>query len=390
MKIAYVSHTRFPTEKAHGHQIARVCEALCHLDHTVTLLSPDVHTGVRRDHTAYYHLSQTFTHQKIPTFDALHSPWIPGRFAFLCTMRSYRKSLQQHFVDHQYDLLYARSPHLLSTLLNVGMPVVLELHTLPRRKTVRFIMQCNACTLIVCLTKAMRDELVQWGVEKHRIIVEGDAVDLDRFAKLSSNSTAKHHFHLPEDRPVVGYVGSLVTMDRLEKGVNVLIRAIRDLKKTDHNPVLFVVGGPQIWLDRYRKLAIEIGLTDDDIVFHEPVASKLVPDAIAACDVCIYPSPKTKHSYFMRDTSPLKLFEYAAAGKPIICADLPPVRDVFTKEMVRFVHPGSVSSLAGAIREFLEDSSAYKKRATYAKKVMKDHSWEKRMARILRELKIEN
>jgi glycosyltransferase involved in cell wall biosynthesis len=384
VKIAYVTHTRFPTEKAHGHQIARVSEALVKLGHDVTLISPDILNVITHHHTKYYHLEKDFTAEKLQTFDAFQSKIIPGRFAFLFTMKSYRGSLREYFVDNKFDLLYARSPQVLPALLKVGMSVVLELHTLPKIGRSRFVAHCKKCTKIVCLTGPMRDELVSWGVSTKKIIVEGDAVDLERFAKLPSSNKARHHFAVPEDRLIIGYVGSLVTMDKVQKGVDILIKAMPALKQHNPNVFLFVVGGPQHWIDRYRKLAIHSGLTDHDFLFHGPVRPKLVSDAMAACDICVYPSPEPKHQYFKRDTSPLKLFEYLAAGKPIVCADIPPVRDVVDKSIVRFVHPGSISSLAGGIRDVLENPKPAKERSVKGLKMIKNHSWEKRMGRIMK------
>lgn len=384
MKIAYVTHTRFPTEKAHGHQIARVAEAMVKLGHDVTVVSPDIQNAVRKHHLEYYHLKKDFSAEKLATYDAYQSKVIPGRFAFLFTMRSYRGSLLNYFADNRFDLLYARSPQVVASLVRTGRPVVLELHTLPRIRKSQFVANCKKCKKIVCLTSPMRDELVSLGVPKSKVIVEGDAVDLERFAKLPSAKKAKHHFAVPEDRKVIGYIGSLVTMDRVQKGVDILIKAMPLVRKTGHRPFLLVVGGPEEWLDRYRKLAIHAGLTDDDFKFHGSVPAKLVPDAIAACDVCVYPSPNPKHPFFRRDTSPLKIFEYLAAGKPVICADIPPVRDVLTKDLVRFVHSGSPTSLAGGIREVLEHPQDAKKRSQNGLKMIKNYSWEKRMKRILR------
>jgi glycosyltransferase involved in cell wall biosynthesis len=384
VKIAYVTHTRFPTEKAHGHQIARVSEALVKLGHDVTLVSPDILNAINHHHTRYYHLEKDFIVQKLPTFDAFQSKIIPGRFAFLVTMKSYRGSLKQYFADNKFDLLYARSPHVLAALLSTKIPVALELHTLPRRGQSRFTALCKKCKRVVCLTTPMRDELVSWGVPKSKIIVEGDAVDLKRFENLPSSNKAKHHFALPEDRLIIGYVGSLVTMDKVQKGVDILIKAMPSLRQHYPNVFLFVVGGPENWIQRYRKLAIENRLTDHDFLFHGAVRPKLVPDAMAACDVCVYPAPEPKHHYFKRDTSPLKLFEYLATGKPVVCADIPPVRDVLDKTIVRFVHPGSVSSLAGGIRDVLEHPKEAKERSTKGLKLIKEHTWEKRMSRILK------
>lgn len=383
MKIAYVTHTRFPTEKAHGHQIARVGEALTKLGHDVTLVSPDILNVTHGDHVKYYHLEKGFTAKKIETYDAFQSKIIPGRFAFLFTMHSYRGSLKKYFADNTFDVLYARSPQVLPALLSTKIPVVLELHTLPKRGRSRFTALCKKCRRIVCLTTPMKHELVAWGVPAKKIIVEGDAVDLERFAKLPSRKKAKHHFGLPEDRLVIGYIGSLVTMDKVQKGVDILIKAMPSLKQHYPNVLLFVVGGPENWMERYRKMCIEIGLTDHDFLFHGPVQTKIVPDTMAACDICVYPAPEPKHQYFKRDTSPLKLFEYLASGTPVVCADIPPVKDIVDKSIVRFFHAGSVSSLAGGIRDVLDHPKEAKIRSAKGLKMITNHSWEKRMKRIL-------
>ena len=384
MRIAYVTHTRFPTEKAHGHQVAHVCKAVSDLGHDVTLLAPDLPTGIRQDAFTYYRLPKIFTLRKLHAFDALNHPLIPGFFAFLVSMRSYRKSLKKFFAKNKFDLLYARSPIIASALLAFGMPVVLELHTLPKRGRSGFVKLCNRCRLVICLTSPMRDELLSWGVEKKFLMVEPDAVDLERFKKIPSSREAKRKFHLPDDRPVIGYVGSLVTFDNLQKGVKILVDALSRLKKQGVPVFGFIVGDPAKWRKRYKHHAYEVGLSDDDIIFHDAIPSHRVAEALAACDVLVYPAPEPKHAFFRRDTSPLKLFEYLASGVPAVCADIPPIRDVVDKTTVRFVHPGSETSLAGAIKDVLEHPREASVRATKGELAVGEHTWKKRMQRILK------
>jgi len=149
---------------------------------------------------------------------------------------------------------------------------------------------------------------------------------------------------------------------------------------------VFVVGGPKAWAEKYRKAALVAGLPEHSFRFYGPVLSKLVPDAMAACDVLVYPAPAKQHPYFVRDTSPLKLFEYLASGRPVICADIPPVRDVVDKTIVRFVHPGSASSLAGGVRDVLDHPKEAEQRAKKGLEIVKHHTWTKRMERILKSL----
>ncbi len=386
MRIAYVTHTRFPTEKAHGHQIARVCSALKELKHDVTLIMPSIYTHIRQHPKKYYHLKHDFPVQSLPMFDALSSRLVPGKYAFHFAMKSYRKALRKYFSEHTYDLIYVRSPAVLSTLVRTGIPVVLELHTLPKRNKKRFVHYCTRCTKIVCLTKPMKQELVSLGVDSKKILVEGDAVDLERFTKIPSLKKAKHHFNLPDDQKVIGYIGSFVTMDKIEKGVPLIIDALSVMRKKGEPVHGFFVGGPEEWAERYRKIALGKGLTDHDFTFHDMVQSKLVPDAIAACDVCVYPAPEPKKAFFKRDTSPLKLYEYFATGRAVVCADIPPLHGHITKEVAQMVHPGSASSLVGGIREVLKNKAGSKKRIEKAKKLVSDHTWKKRMQRIVKAL----
>ena len=148
-------------------------------------------------------------------------------------------------------------------------------------------------------------------------------------------------------------------------------------------PLLWVVGGPKKWMDTYQSHASSLGLQSDDVRFQERIDTAAAPSAIAACDVCVYPAPKTDHPYFMRDTSPLKLFEYLAASRPVVCADIPPVRDVVSEKSVKFFCPGDADDLAAAISDVLSHPEDAAARAQEGKRIAAEHSWEKRMERIL-------
>ena len=230
MRIAYINHGRFPTEKAHGFQIAQVCEATAALGHEVTLICPTLKNAVTADPRSYYGLRHPITVEYAGQYDAFQSPVIPGALAFITTLQFYKRALRRRVTPGRFDLLYTRSPFLLATLLKTDVPVILELHTLPRFFRRRFAASCNRCKKVVCLTGPMRQELVSWGVHAGKVIVEGDGVDLRRFEKLPDPSSAKVRWNLPADRPVIGYVGSLVTRETLEKGVRELIGASEKLK----------------------------------------------------------------------------------------------------------------------------------------------------------------
>ena len=391
MRIAYVTHTRFPTEKAHGYQVAQVCDALVSLGNQVTLVAPTVRRNAAKgDPFRFYGMQPSFSFEYLTNFDALTSPFIPGKIAFSVSIWSYRRRLRQFLASHSFDLLYARSPVVLQPLIDSGRPVILELHALPRRDRRHFKALCNRCQRVVALTYPMRDALVALGVESALVVVEGDAVDPERFRKTLSSPGAKRHWNLPQEIPVVGYVGSLATYDRIQKGVDVLIHALASLKKSGFPVFGWIVGGPKHWEDHYRRLAYSHGLTEGDIRFQGQVRAREIPDALAACDVCAYPAPHSKHAFFQRDTSPLKLFEYLAASRPVVCADIPPVRDIVDDRSVRFFHPGDHRSMAGAIRQVLEHPREATARKRAGLSVVEGHAWKERMRRIFKGIRITN
>ncbi|ALM10237.1 MAG: hypothetical protein PeribacterA2_0875 [Candidatus Peribacter riflensis] len=396
MRITYISQARFPTEKAHGHQIAQVCAAMTRLGHSVTVVAPDVHGTVRKDPRSYYGLQQTFDVTRLPVFDALNARWIPGPLAFFFTMRSYERALRIFLRSHPADLLYTRSPRLAPSLLATGMPVILELHTLPLR-TAAFVRTCRQCRLVVCLTTPMRDALIAWGIDPEQVVTEGDGVDPQRFAHLLSSADARREWQLPPDRRIAVYVGSLVTRGTIEKGVRELLEAVAILKggegskegkvgqvgkvgKEGEGIFCWVIGGPRDQVERYRTIARQLGLSDENVRFEGPVPNARVPSILAAADVCVYPAPASLHPFFLRDTSPLKVFEYLAAGKPTVCADLPPLRGVIDPSLVHFFPAGDAPALAAAIEEACSHPRINEeKRRTLIAHV----AWDARMERIL-------
>lgn len=388
MRILYLSHTRFPSEKAYGMQIAQVCHAMAGLEHEVTLVAPGIRTTIEGGGHGYYGVPESFEVVRLPTFDAINSRLVPGKLSFAVTMWSYRRALKKFLRQRKADLLYVRSSLILRPLLDSGMKVVLELHTLPKRGRLAFVKLCDRTEGIVCLTSPMAEELRRWGVRSEKILVEPDGVNLAMFANLPDQTTAKREWGLPPGHPVIGYAGSLVTQDVIQKGVGELLQAFALLKQRGQEFLGWIVGGPEAWARRYHAEARTLGI-DRDVCVEGQIDPSRVPSALRACDVLVYPAPASEHPYFRRDTSPLKLFEYMASGVPIVCADLPPIRDVVDASVVRFCKAGDAESLADAIGDVLRDPHAARERAERAKERVRKFAWGERMKRVLQRVAAE-
>ena len=382
MRIAYCTNVRLPSERAHGHQVARVCHALGTLGHDVHIYAPYRKNPIKTDFWEYHGVNRDkvdLIHTK--SFDGISCPLTVGVLGLKMTTLSYLKKLLPLLKKGEYDIIYTRTPEILGILLSSGISVVAELHRLPRRNRKKFVMHCNKCRMIVCLTTPMRNELVKWGVPKDKIIVEGDAVDLLQFDKEKEGEPLELSKNA-DGRPIIGYVGALASMG-LQKGVGEILNAIHLLKRENIKVHSEIVGGPDGWVSEYKKMAKHLGLDGTDVTFRGHIPSNEVPRAMKECDLLIYPAPINKHTYFMRDTSPMKIFEYMSTGKPMICADTPPIRDVLDESVTLFYEPGNVDDLSTKIVFAMENAEEMHAMAWRAKERVKEYTWDKRMERII-------
>jgi glycosyltransferase involved in cell wall biosynthesis len=100
-----------------------------------------------------------------------------------------------------------------------------------------------------------------------------------------------------------------------------------------------------------------------------------------AADVFVVPlADSTMSRHF---TSPLKLFEAMAAGRPIVASDLPSIREVLTDgSNALLVPPGDAGALAQAIKRLASDRELRADLARQASKDIAKYSWDERGRRI--------
>ncbi|MEK7137671.1 MAG: glycosyltransferase, partial [Patescibacteria group bacterium] len=186
MRIAYCTNVRLPNERAHGHQVARVCDALVKLGHEVEIIAPQrCDNPVKNDFWTFHDVDRRVRLTYTSSFDGIACRLTPGLLGLSLTTWSYLHYARHKLLEGKYDLLYTRTPEILPMLLTTKIPVILELHKLPRYHKKLFVRRCRRCKLVICLTSPMRKELLSWGAPEENIIVEPDAVDLpDRRVEL--------------------------------------------------------------------------------------------------------------------------------------------------------------------------------------------------------------
>ena len=110
-------------------------------------------------------------------------------------------------------------------------------------------------------------------------------------------------------------------------------------------------------------------------VGHRPHAD--IPQYLRAADVLVLPN-KDGFAMSERHTSPLKLFEYMASGRPIVSSDLPSIREVLSEEEAVFFKPNSSESLLEALHFVLSHPEDADKKARRALEKAKRFTWSAR------------
>ena len=112
----------------------------------------------------------------------------------------------------------------------------------------------------------------------------------------------------------------------------------------------------------------------------------LVPPAQVAqwlreADVLALPNPASAISSAF--TSPLKLFEYMASGRPIVASDLPSIREVLKDgENALLVEPGNPQALVAGIRRIKDDAALGARLAEQALQDVRAFTWARRAERL--------
>jgi glycosyltransferase involved in cell wall biosynthesis len=134
-------------------------------------------------------------------------------------------------------------------------------------------------------------------------------------------------------------------------------------------------------LDRARTLALDLGV-GDRVRFTGQVEPSHVASLLAEATILVLPTVATPSAVY---TSPLKLFEYFAAGKAVIASDLPPIREIVRDGDNGLLFPaGDADALAAAIRRLLDDETLAASMGRRAFANAEEYSWRRRAERLER------
>ena len=389
MKLIYLTNSRLPGEKAHAIQIMKTCAALA-ADVDIQIVHP---RRVNRpwlqsviDLQKYYKLPRDVQRRLVGSLDLFSIvPKLPFgktlayKIVFAIQTITYHIALLPLLLTRSADVYYTRDSLTASLLVLLGKvsisTVIYEAHRFPSSilglELSRWLV--NKLDGIVVLTNFLATRYLELGIPEKRISVVPDAVDLQDFG-VFSKSAARQHLGIDESIFVVMYVGHMYHW----KGVDTLVEAATRLSD---NEQIWLIGGTPEELPRIEQLAKQLELTNIHLAGYVPYEH--ISTYMAAADVLVIPN-SGDYDISRFYTSPIKLFEYMAAKRPIVASNLPSLREIIVHdETALLVQPDNPISLAIAIQRLQSDSHLSSRLVDNATVLVSKHTWSGRSQRIL-------
>ncbi len=365
-KIYYVANARMPTEKAHGIQIAKMCEAFIEASADLTLVVPDRATDPR-SLKEFYGLRLDVPIVRLPALNWYNGGRIGYRLASWSFMRSSLAFLRERlragerFVLYTVDLDDFSSSH----LVRISMPLFSEMHggKRPIRPMRRLFSRARG---IITINGLIRDELRNtFPHSRAEYLVEPNGVDAAAFSPMEK-SEARRMLGIPAEERLALYTGRFFDW----KGLEIISAAAGEAPEVSWR----LVGGTT---EEYKALVP--GEVPQNIRFEGERPHQEIRAWLSAADVLVVLGTKRdKQSYYY--TSPMKLFEYLCVGRPIVASSTPAMKQIVNEREVFFYEPDDARDLAEKVRYTLTHQS---ERANAARALAKRHSWKERARRIL-------
>ncbi len=365
MKITYISASPIPSRQANSIQIVNMCEAFANHGHDVTLVTPSNATVSVNDVYEFYGVE--------PVFEITSLPWYPLKgyqYSTMAALSAYRR---------RSDLVYSRSIAGCYFSVKLGLNAVYEshspadrLHPITDRMFRSLLTHDNFVRFVV-----ISDALNEYYSSRHEldglIRTAHDAAEFDSATPIQE-ITSRDGFQ-------AGYVGQLYE----GKGVHFL----EDLAQERTDVTFHVVGGNRQDVRSWKTRTADL----PNMTFHGFVEPGQVPDYLVSFDTLLAPyrqrvlgaSGETDLSRWM---SPLKLFEYMAAERPIVCSDLPVLREVLSdSETALLCPPDDIEEWSRAISYLQENPSEAMNMSSNARQTYESkHTYHARAEQVLSDL----
>lgn len=318
MKILFFHSANLEAPKANLHQVVHMCNAFADNFASVKL---------------FLHGEEVSNESAKEKIESLY-----GKIRFSLSIRKklfsetfdnyfFHKPLKRIISREQPNLIFCRSHLILNTCIKSGLPVIFESHNAILHNRLKFLNSvftkyiarkalCADNFAMVAISEALSNHWINAGVPQSKIIALHDGFDKGMFDRQLTKEAARAELGINPLKKIITYTGSLYPNREIEN--------IIQLASLFPQLYFLIVGGPEEQRLHYQEQSKDKGL--QNICFTGQVAHKIIPLYLYASDVllALWSNKVSTINY----CSPLKVFEYMAAGRIIVAQGFPTILEV--------------------------------------------------------------
>lgn len=275
-------------------------------------------------------------------------------------------------ISPKTKIVHTRDWNFVKAAVKNGIPAIYERDHYEKKQYEKEIVNHPLFQVAVTVSDPVRENMIQNGMPPEKLIKLHNGFNhLFSVRQPEKAQEWRKQLLLDGREHLVVYAGHLERF----KGVDMLIDVAKELPQ-----VQFVLaGGKESQVQAYQQLSRDKqvkNLTFLGYILHDELGSLL-----QASDVLVYPHTSGEAANF---TSPMKLFDYMAAGSPIVSTEIPPLQEFKSTNLVAsWCEPDNPILFARCIQQVLETHP--RKIEGYSNSIdfVQQFSWESRISKIL-------
>ncbi len=370
--IIYVGSPPLFSKGASAIHMMKMCQAMKNIGINIELIFPDYD---RKQYIfEYYGVKERFKIKTIPFTN------IPGRQV----IHGFLSSIYCYFKKGSFDIVLTRN--IVFTYFAVkwfGIPTIYDAHHPLVNGAARWMFysfkDSPNLKRFSTNSKGLAEIYIKEGLDEKKLVVAHNGVDTERFDLPESPEELREELGLPADKKIICYCGNTYS----GRGIEMLISAAEKYKDLH----FLVVGGLSEDNKNYEVIASSRNVNNFELTGFVPHTS--VPKYLKASDILVIPysgeitiKGGTNAAEF---TSPIKLFEYMAAGKPILSSSLPTILEILEDgRTASLFEPGEIDSFCEKLDVILGNPDYSKTLSENSSYEVLEYTWEARVKKILK------
>jgi len=370
MKIACITSSQIPATTANSVQVMKVCQALAQTGAAVRLIIPGPSDECWDELAGLYGLTTRFEMERTVSRRGLR-----------------RYDLAWNALGRAQawgaDLVYTWLPQAGLLALMRGLPAVLEVHDRPTGRLGPWLLR-RFCAhpgrhRAVIITHALQRVLErEYGCRfaPGEAVIAPNGVESERYTGLPTPEVARRALNLP-----AGWTAAYTGHFYAGRGMDVLFGLAQRFPQVHF---LWVGGKPEAVADWQARLA-QAGVSN--VTLTGFVENRRLPLYQAAGDLLLMPYERSiagsSGGNSAEICSPMKMFEYMAAGRAILTSDLPVIREVLDEDSAVFCPPEDLSVWSAALQSLLNDPPRIARLGEAAQAKISAYTWRARAERAL-------